>query len=195
MFSLTPTAQTERRFPRREATPRTMRACRAHVSGCNGRSEGRTPSLPRPGPSRCAFVWRRVRTTRMHCCFESFRAPRLSCLRAAFACGVWSNALSRVRSCRVCSRVLACARGGGRRKPRTRALLSCYYVPEFNPILLTSSSSIDRELHPEAVFYAMNSRLNQPRGPGGFGDEPLALTEKLTVSNGRFHPHAIEFLL
>ena len=124
-----------------------MHACRAHVSGCNGRSEGRTPSLPRPGPSRCAFVWRRVRTTRMHCCFESFRAPRLSCLRAAFACDVWSNALSRVRSCRVCSRVLACARGGGRRKPRTRALLSCYYVPEFNPILLTSSSSIDRELH------------------------------------------------
>ena len=124
-----------------------MHACRAHVSGCNGRSEGRTPSLPRPGPSRCAFVWRRVRTTRMHCCFESFRAPRLSCLRAAFACDVWSNALSRVRSCRVCSRVLACARGGGRRKPRTRALLSCYYVPDFNPILLTSSSSIDRELH------------------------------------------------
>ena len=40
-----------------------------------------------------------------------------------------------------------------------------------------------------SVDGTVNLHFNQPRGPGGFGDEPLALT----VSNGRFHPHAIDF--
>ena len=116
--SLTLTAQTERSLP--DTGGRHARHTRP---GCKGRSEGRTPSLPRPG--LCVVRLRGSEWGDMHAMlFREFLRPRLPCQRAALHVCLSVGRVPRPFVW-VLFRVSRVRTTGGRRKPRTACSL-CY---------------------------------------------------------------------